>query len=127
MKIEVFTERAPKPIGPYSQGIIVNNMLYTAGQIAIDPESNELVTSDIKEETHMVMKNLQAILEEASLDFGHVVKASIFLSDLGNFASVNEVYGSYFESPFPVRETVEVKRLPKDVNVEISVIASFGK
>ena len=126
MKIEVFTENAPKPIGPYSQGIISNGMLYTAGQIAIDPSTGDMVTGDIGDETHLVMKNLEAILSEAGLGFANVVKCSIFLSDLGNFARVNEVYGSYFESPFPVRETVEVKRLPKDVNVEISLVAAFG-
>lgn len=126
MKNEVYTSDAPKPIGPYSQGIISNGMLYTAGQIAIDPESGEVKTEDIGQETQLVMKNLEAILDEAGLDFSNVVKCTIFLSDLNNFARVNEVYGSYFESPYPVRETVEVKRLPKDVNVEISLIAAFG-
>jgi 2-iminobutanoate/2-iminopropanoate deaminase len=126
MKNEVYTQDAPKPIGPYSQGIISNGMLYTAGQIAIDPTSGEVKTEDIGKETQLVMKNLEAILDEAGLDFSNVVKCTIFLSDLTNFARVNEVYGAYFESPYPVRETVEVKRLPKDVNVEISLIAAFG-
>jgi 2-iminobutanoate/2-iminopropanoate deaminase len=123
MKKEIFTEKAPKAIGPYSQGMICNGMLYTAGQIAIDPKTAELKTKNIIDESHLVMQNLKAILEEAGLGFKNVVKCSIFLSDLSNFNQVNEVYGSYFESPYPVRETVEVKRLPKDVNVEISLIA----
>lgn len=125
MKKEIYTEKAPKPIGPYSQGIISNGMLYTAGQVAIIPETGDVYSGDIKEETRIVMEHLSAILDEAGLSFKNVVKCSIFLSDLNNFTSVNEVYGSYFEKPFPVRETVEVKRLPKDVNVEISLVAEL--
>ena len=126
MKTAVYTEKAPKPIGPYSQGMISNNMLFTAGQVAIDPATGNVLTGDIKAETDLVMQHLKSILEEAGLSFSNVVKCSIFLSDMNDFAQVNEVYGSYFESPYPVRETVEVKRLPKDVNVEISLIASFN-
>jgi 2-iminobutanoate/2-iminopropanoate deaminase len=114
---------APAPIGPYSQAILANGMLFVSGQIALDPASGELVNSSIEDETHQVMKNLQAILSEAGLDFTHVVKCSIFVKDLGNFASINGVYGSYFNSNPPARETIEVSRLPKDVQVEISCIA----
>lgn len=124
MKKEIFTEKAPKPIGPYSQGITCNGMLFTAGQIAIIPETGEVFRGDIKEETGIVMSHLSEILKAAGLSFNNVVKCSIFLSDMNDFQSVNEVYGSYFEKPFPVRETVEVKRLPKDVRVEISLVAS---
>ena len=122
---EVYTNQAPKPIGPYSQGVISNNMLFTAGQIAIVPSSGEILKSSIEEETHLVMSHLKAILSEAGLTFKNVIKCSIFLSDLNDFVKINEVYGSYFEAPYPVRETVEVKRLPKDVNVEISLVASL--
>ena len=123
MKKEIFTDLAPKPIGPYSQGMLVDNTLYTAGQIAIVAETGELLIGDIKEETHLVMKHLKAILNAADLDFSHVIKCSIFLSDLSNFVEVNEIYGSYFQAPYPVRETVEVSKLPKGVNVEISLVA----
>jgi 2-iminobutanoate/2-iminopropanoate deaminase len=123
MKKEIFTSKAPAAIGPYSQGIISNNMLFTAGQVAIIPETGEVFQGDIKEETHIVMGHLKSILEEAGLNFSNVVKCSIFLADMNDFAQINEVYGSYFEKPYPVRETVEVKRLPKDVNVEISLVA----
>lgn len=124
---EVITPNAPKPIGPYSQGIVSNNMLFTAGQIAIVPETGETLKGPVREETKLVMEHLKAILEEAGLGFEHVVKCSIFLTDLSDFQDVNEVYGEYFKSPFPVRETVEVSRLPKDVHVEISLVASFHK
>jgi len=123
MKKEIFTDLAPKPIGPYSQGMLVDNTLYTAGQIAIVAETGELLIGDIKEETHLVMKHLKAILNAADLDFSHVIKCSIFLSDLSNFVEFNEIYGSYFQAPYPVRETVEVSKLPKGVNVEISLVA----
>ena len=119
------TTNAPAPIGPYNQSVKVNNMLFVSGQIAINPKNGELILSDITSETHQVMQNLKAILNEAGLDFKNVVKSSIFLSDMNTFATVNEVYGSYFESEFPARETVEVSKLPKNVNVEISVIAHF--
>ncbi len=123
MKKIINTKNAPAPIGPYSQAVMVDNTLFVSGQIAINPANNQLVLDNIIEETKQVMQNLNAILTEAGLDFSNVAKTSIFLNDMGNFASVNEVYGSYFTSYFPARETVAVKTLPKNVNVEISVIA----
>lgn len=117
------SSQAAAPIGPYSQAVKHGNTLYVSGQIALDPVSGQLVTGTIQEETHQVMKSLKAILAEAGMDFSHVVKCSIFVKDLGNFAAINEVYGSYFTSNPPARETVEVSRLPKDVQVEISCIA----
>lgn len=120
------TTNAPAPIGPYSQAVITGNILYTSGQIAIDPKTNELVTGNIEDETKMVMENLGAILKEAGLNFGHVVKTSIFVSDMNNFSKINEVYGTYFDpDTAPARETVEVANLPKFVNVEISAIAAI--
>lgn len=120
----IITPDAPAPIGPYNQAIKTGNMLFISGQIALVPGSSDLVQDDIAAETHQVMKNLGNILSAASMNFGNVVKTTIFLSDMNLFASVNEVYGSYFESDFPARETVAVKGLPKNVNVEISMIAS---
>lgn len=117
------TSKAPSPIGPYSQAVMVNGMLFVSGQIPIDPATGELVSGSIKDEAQQVMKNLKSILAEAGLDFSHVVKTTIFLMDMGSFAAVNEVYGSYFTKDFPARETVQVSGLPKGVNVEISVIA----
>lgn len=114
---------APAPIGPYSQAVKHGNTLYVSGQIALDPSSGQLVSGSIQAETHQVMKNLKAILVAAGMDFSHVVKCSIFVKDLGNFVAINEVYGEYFTSNPPARETVEVSRLPKDVQVEISCIA----
>ena len=119
------TTKAPAPIGPYNQAIVSNNMLYISGQIAINPETNELITGDAATETHQSMRNLSAILEDAGINFNHVVKTTIFLSDMGLFAQVNEVYGSYFSGDYPARETVAVKGLPKGVNVEISMIAEI--
>lgn len=119
----IFTENAPNPIGPYSQAVLSGNTLYVSGQIAIDPSSGELVNMNIILETQQVMKNLHLILERAGMDFSHVVKCSIFVKDLNNFQTINEVYGRHFEKDPPARETVEVSRLPKDVNVEISCIA----
>ncbi|PTX22358.1 2-iminobutanoate/2-iminopropanoate deaminase [Pontibacter mucosus] len=116
--------KAPAPIGPYSQATLANGTLYVSGQIPLNQETGELVNSSIEEETHMVMKNLQFILAEAGMDFSNVVKCSIFVKDLNNFGRINETYGSYFTSNPPARETVEVSRLPKDVNVEISCIAT---
>jgi len=115
---------APAPIGPYSQATMVNGTLYVSGQIALDAQSGNLVNDNIENETHQVMKNLQAILEEAGMDFSNVLKCTIFVKDLNNFGRINETYGSYFTSNPPARETVEVSRLPKDVNVEISCIAT---
>ena len=113
----------PAPIGPYSQAIIANGFLFASGQVAFNPATGELVLSDIQAETRQVMENVKAILEEAKLSFAHVVKTSIFLSDMQLFAQVNEVYGSYFTSNFPARETVAVKTLPRNVNIEISITA----
>jgi endoribonuclease L-PSP, putative len=124
------TASAPAPIGPYSQAVKAGGFLFVSGQIPINPQTNELVTSSATDEAHQVMKNIQAILHEAGLNFSHIVKTTIFLSDMGLFAPVNEVYSSYFrnslaagESGFPAREAIAVKTLPKNVNVEISVIA----
>ncbi|MGY4383524.1 2-iminobutanoate/2-iminopropanoate deaminase [Pedobacter sp. UYP24] len=117
------TTNAPAPIGPYSQAVIANGFLFLSGQIPINPENGEVVTSSIEEETHQVMRNIKALLIEASYDFKDVVKATIFISDMSLFANINEVYGSYFQSNFPARETVAVKGLPKGVNVEISITA----
>jgi 2-iminobutanoate/2-iminopropanoate deaminase len=119
------TSQAPAPIGPYSQAVRVGNLLFISGQIAINPQNGQIEAKDVSGETMQVMKNLEAILKEAGLGFEHVVKTSIFLSDMGNFGQVNEVYGKYFKSQFPARETVAVKGLPKDVQVEISMIAAF--
>ncbi|WP_347159946.1 RidA family protein [Pontibacter chitinilyticus] len=116
--------QAPAPIGPYSQATMANGILYVSGQIALDAQSGNLISDSIEAETHQVMKNLQAILAEAGLDFSNVLKCTIFVKDLNNFGRINETYGSYFTSNPPARETVEVSRLPKDVNVEISCIAA---
>jgi len=115
---------APAPIGPYSQAVIAGKFLFGSGQIAINSVTGQLVTSDIETETRQVMQNIEAILLEAGMNFGNIIKTTIFLKDMNNFAKVNEIYGSYFSGDFPARETVEVSRLPKDVNVEISVIAA---
>ncbi len=123
-KTIIKTNNAPAPIGPYNQAVKSNGLLFISGQIAINPETNELITGTIQEEAHMVMNNLQAILNEAGLNFEHAIKTTIFLSDMSLFAAVNEIYGSYFTSDFPARETVAVKGLPKNVNVEISIIAT---
>jgi 2-iminobutanoate/2-iminopropanoate deaminase len=117
------SNQAPAPIGPYSQATLANGTLYVSGQIALDPTNGNLVNTDIEAETHQVMKNLQAILKEAGMGFENVLKCTIFVKDLNNFGRINETYGSYFSINPPARETVEVSRLPKDVNVEISCIA----
>jgi 2-iminobutanoate/2-iminopropanoate deaminase len=119
------TSKAPAPIGPYSQATISNNMVFISGQIPLHPETDELVMGDIATETHQVMRNLHEILEAAGINFNHVVKSSIFLSDMSLFAEVNEVYGSYFSGDYPARETIAVKGLPKNVHVEISMIATL--
>lgn len=119
----IYSALAPEPIGPYSQAIQAGNMLFISGQLAIQKPSGNIITVNIQDETHQVMKNLSEILKAAAMDFSHVVKSTIFLKDMNNFPKVNEVYGSYFSSQPPARETVEVSRLPKDVNVEISCIA----
>ena len=119
------TSKAPAPIGPYNQAIITNNMIFISGQIALNATTNELISGDISVETHQVMRNLHEILEEAGINFNHVVKTTIFLKDMALFAKVNDVYGSYFSAGYPARETVAVKGLPKDVNVKISMIATL--
>ncbi len=117
------TDKAPAPIGPYNQAVQYGDMLFISGQIALDPDSGELVQTNILAETQQVMENLKAILSQAGMDFSNVLKTTIFLIDMGQFAQVNEVYGSYFSTAAPARETVQVSGLPKGVNVEISMIA----
>lgn len=119
----IYSADAPDPIGPYSQAVQSGNMLFISGQIATDKSTGKLLTDSIEEETAQVIKNLNAVLTAAGMDFSHVVKCSIFLSDMNNFPRMNEVYGKSFPTNPPARETVEVRRLPKDVNVEISCIA----
>jgi 2-iminobutanoate/2-iminopropanoate deaminase len=119
----VYSATAPEPIGPYSQAVQVGNMLFMSGQIAIQKSTGNIVTSTIEEETAQVMQNLADVLTAAGMDFSHVVKSTIFLKDMNNFPKVNEIYGKHFSQNPPARETVEVSRLPKDVNVEISCIA----
>ena len=126
MKKIIHTDKAPAPIGPYSQAVQFGNMLYTSGQIAINPATGDLEIEDIKAETRLVMENLRAVLQAAGMNFEHVIKASIFVSDMHNFAAINKVYATYFnEATAPARETVEVANLHKFVNVEISMIASL--
>jgi 2-iminobutanoate/2-iminopropanoate deaminase len=117
------TDNAPAPIGPYNQAVQFGNMLFVSGQIALNPKTGELMRGDIKIETRCVMDNLKAILAEAGMDFSHVIKSTIFLMDMGQFAQVNEIYGSCFPDNAPARETVQVAGLPRGVQVEISVIA----
>jgi 2-iminobutanoate/2-iminopropanoate deaminase len=124
MKKIIKTPKAPAPIGPYNQAVLAGNTLYVSGQIALDPATGELLNGSIEEETHLVMKNLEAVLAAAGADFSQVVKSTIFVKDMGQFAQINKVYGAYFDADTaPARETVEVANLPKYVNVEISVIA----
>lgn len=124
MKKIIFTEKAPAPIGPYSQAVLSGNTLYTSGQIAINPATGELVLDDIETETKQVMENMKAVLEAAEMTFENVIKTSIFISDMNDFAKINTVYGSYIdEKTAPARETVQVACLPKNVNVEISMVA----
>jgi 2-iminobutanoate/2-iminopropanoate deaminase len=117
------TDKAPSPIGPYSQAVRANGMVFLSGQVAFVPATGELELSSLEAETHQVMKNIQAVLDEAKISFEHIVKTTIFLSDMSLFAQVNAVYGTYFKGDFPARETVAVKGLPRGVNVEISMIA----
>ena len=124
MKKIISTDKAPGAIGPYSQAVLANGFLYTSGQIAIDPATGELEMSSIENETKMVMSNLSAVLEAADMNFGDVVKTSIFLQSMDDFQVVNEIYATYFDSAPPARETVQVGKLPKGVNVEISMIAT---
>jgi 2-iminobutanoate/2-iminopropanoate deaminase len=124
MKTIIRTDKAPAPIGPYSQAVMKGDFLYISGQIAINPETGKLDNADLKAETTRVMMNLQAILNEAGMNFSNVVKTTIFLSDMALFAQVNEIYASYFAADFPARETVQAAGLPWNVNVEISMIAA---
>ena len=117
------TINAPAPIGPYNQAIMIDDILYISGQVCIDPVTNDLKNKDLQEETHQVMANLKAILQAAGMTFNNVVKTTIFLTDMKRFSELNEIYGKYFQREPPARETVEVSRLPKDVNVEISCVA----
>ena len=118
------TNNAPAPIGPYSQAIKTGNLLFVSGQVALKPGTNDMANADIIEETHQVLQNLKAILQEAGMNFSNIVKTTIFLSDMDLFSQVNEIYAKYFEGNFPARETVAVKGLPKNANVEISVVAA---
>ncbi len=122
-KTIINTPDAPAPIGPYNQAILSGNLLFISGQICLDPASGKLKNKDIQEETHQVMHNLKAILSAAGMDFSNVAKTTIFITDMNRFSEMNEVYGKYFTSDFPARETVQVSALPKFVNVEISMIA----
>ncbi len=124
-KLVVHTHKAPQAIGPYSQAVRSGNMVFVSGQIPLNPETNEMVSGTIGEETHRVMMNLRAILEEAGMDLSNVIKTTIFLKTMDDFAQVNEVYASYFKGEYPARETVAVAGLPKNARVEISVIASL--
>ncbi len=124
MKKTINTPDAPAPIGPYSQAVLSNDNLYLSGQIALDPDTGELITENIVDETHRVMKNIQAIINAAGLTMDHIIKCSIFIKNMDDFTEINEVYGTYFNNEPPARETIEVSRLPKNVNVEISVIAA---
>ena len=123
MKKEIYSIKAPKPIGPYSQCVKSGNIIFISGQIAINPQTNEIITKNISDETKMVMENLKHILKECNCTFENIVKCSIFLSDMNLFQKVNEIYSQYFSKPFPARETIEVSKLPKNVNLEISAIA----
>ena len=123
MKKIITIKNAPEPVGPYSQAILHRDTLYSSGQIAIDPKTNSLILDSIEKETHQVMKNIEAILDAAKMNWDNVIKCSIFLSDMNNFSEINEIYASYFTNSYPARETVEVACLPKNVNVEISFIA----
>lgn len=126
MKKIIKTAKVPAPVGPYNQAIIHNDTLYASGQIALDPATQELVTSSIEEETHRVMKNIQAILEEAGLSFDDIIKCSIFVTDITNYTRINAVYAEYFDNDTaPARELVQVAALPRGGNIEISVIAAF--
>lgn len=124
MKKIIYTDKAPAPIGPYNQAVLVGNTLYTSGQIALNPATMELVLDDIETETKQVMENMKAVLAAADMTFENVIKTTIFIMNMGDFARINEVYGSYFdEATAPARETVQVACLPKNVNIEISMIA----
>ena len=125
MKDIVTTDRGPKPIGPYSQGVKANGLLYLSGQVALDPKTNEMMAGDIRQQTERTLDNIKGILEAAGSNLHHVVKTTVFLKDMNEFAQMNEVYGRYFTAAPPARSTVQVARLPKDALVEIEVIAAI--
>jgi 2-iminobutanoate/2-iminopropanoate deaminase len=127
MKQVIHTKDAPEPIGPYSQAIKSGNTLFVSGQIAINPTTGNVMLDNVHEEATQIMRNIGAILKAAGMDYVNIVKTTIFLTNMNNFSVVNEVYGSFFKTDFPARETVQVARLPKDVNIEISVIAMEEK
>ena len=126
MKQEVKTDKAPKAIGPYSQGVVANGFVFCSGQIALDPASGELSTGTIEDQARLVLKNLGAVLAAAGSSFDRVVKTTIFLQDMNDFSKVNQVYGEFFKAPFPARSTVQVARLPRDARVEIEAVALVG-
>ena len=125
MKESINIKNAPAPVGPYSQAVIHNNVMYASGQIAINPKTGELINNNVKKELTQILGNIDSLLEEANINRNHILKCSIFLKNMNDFEVINELYANYFEPPFPARETVEVARLPKDVNIEISFIASL--
>jgi 2-iminobutanoate/2-iminopropanoate deaminase len=126
MKLAISSPAAPKAIGPYSPAIRAGQLLFVSGQVSIDPASGSYVAGDIKAETRRVMENVGALLEAAGLNFAAVVRATVFLADMNDFAAMNEVYGGFFAEPYPARATVQVARLPRDARVEIDVIASYA-
>ena len=125
MKQEINTEKAPKAIGPYSQGIIANGFVFASGQIPLDPVSGELNTGSVEEQAHLVLKNLKAVIEASGSSMDKVVKCTVFLQNMDDYGAVNAIYGEYFESPYPARAAIQVARLPKDVRVEIEAIATL--
>jgi 2-iminobutanoate/2-iminopropanoate deaminase len=125
MRDVILTDRGPKPIGPYSQAVRANGFLYLSGQVALDPKTGEMTGADIRQQTERVLENVKGILEAAGSNLHHVLKVTVYLKDMNEFAAMNEVYGKYFASAPPARSTVEVSRLPKDALVEIEVIAAF--
>ncbi|OFV91623.1 MAG: hypothetical protein A3G76_09040 [Acidobacteria bacterium RIFCSPLOWO2_12_FULL_65_11] len=126
MKTPVSSPRAPKAIGPYSPAVRAGQLLFVSGQVALDPVTGNLVNSDIRAETRQVLENIGALLSAAGLDFSGVVRTTVFLADMNDFAAMNEVYGTYFTEPYPARATVQVARLPRDARVEIDVVASYA-
>ena len=126
MKKSINIKNAPDPVGPYSQAIIHNNIMYASGQIAIDPKSGLLINDDVEKELYQILINIDALLEAAQISRKNILKCAIFLKNMDDFNVVNKIYADYFDSPFPARETVEVARLPKDVNIEISFIAAIN-
>ena len=125
MKDVVLTDKGPKPIGPYSQAIKAGGFLFASGQVALDPHSNEFLPGDVRQQTERVLENIKGILEAGGVNLHHVVKTTVFLQDMNDFAAMNEVYGKYFTAAPPARSTVQVARLPKDALVEIEVVASL--